>query len=99
MQFVVIYHLQATPTNLLALVSVKLSEKKGEKMSMDSLWELNLGSQHKRRGPLHHVPQCQVLNRTEMVPRGPSFGIGSAHAQKRPANRKKPPASPAIALA
>ena len=29
-----------------------------------------------------------VLNRTEMVPRGPSFGIGSAHAQNAHTNRK-----------
>ena len=41
----------------------------------------------------------QVLNRTEMVPRGPSFEIGSAHAQKRPRKPQNPPASPAIALA
>ena len=30
----------------------------------------------------------QVLNRTVMVPRGPSFGIGSAHAQNAPANSR-----------
>ena len=36
----------------------------------------------------------QVLNRTEMVPRGPSFGIGSAHAQNAPANRKTRPPHP-----
>ena len=30
----------------------------------------------------------ELLNRTEMVPRGPSFGIGSAHAQNALANRK-----------
>ena len=58
MQFVVIYHLQTTPTNLLALVSVKLLEKKRAKNVNGPPWELNLGSQHKRRGPLHHVPQC-----------------------------------------
>ena len=33
-------------------------------------------------------PESELLNRTEMVPRGPSFGIGSAHAQNAPANRK-----------
>ena len=36
----------------------------------------------------------QVLNRTEMVPRGPSFEIGSAHAQNAPANRKIRPPHP-----
>ena len=39
-------------------------------------------------------PKSQVLNRTEMVPRGPSFGIGSAHAQNAPANRKNRPPHP-----
>ena len=29
-----------------------------------------------------------------MVPRGPSFGIGSAHAQNAPANRKTRPSHP-----
>ena len=36
----------------------------------------------------------ELLNRTEMVPRGPSFGIGSAHAQKRPRKPQKRPPHP-----
>ena len=40
------------------------------------------------------ILNLRVLKRTEMVPRGPSFGIGSAHAQKRPRKPQKRPLHP-----